>query len=88
MARSEQEAKVGAIIQQVCQRYLNVQVETVGVFPYDAAIERWVSRMDPESFVQGSTEGALAAAYQLAYRMLRSHTQPSAKPADVLTPAA
>jgi hypothetical protein len=71
MARTDEDAKVGAIVQQVCERYLGFTPTLFGTVPCDADVERWASRMDPTVFAQSQSEGALAATYQVAYRMLQ-----------------
>lgn len=70
MVRHPKEQKVGDLIGEVCQRFLGVQVETLGVVPYDPSIEKWALTMDSESLGRGSAGGAFHAIYEIAYGLL------------------
>ena len=70
MARNPKEESFGQVIGEVCRRYLEIDMHTLGSVPYDPTIERWAMRMEHGSFGHEGTDGALRATYDIAYEIL------------------
>jgi flagellar biosynthesis protein FlhG len=71
MVRHAREDRMGEVLKEVCRRYLGIEVEPLGVVPYDPSFERWAARMDFGAFGRERSEGALGALYQVAYAMVK-----------------
>ena len=70
MARNPKEESFGQVIGEVCRRYLEIDMHTLGSIPYDPTIERWAMRMEHGSFGHEGRDGALRATYGIAYEIL------------------
>jgi flagellar biosynthesis protein FlhG len=70
MTRRPQDARAGQVIKDVCQRFLQVRANCLGAIPYDPTLDRWAQRMERGTFGQEGSDGALRAAYEIAYQML------------------
>ncbi len=75
MTRSPKEEGFGRVISEVCQRYLEIGVASLGSVPFDPTVERWASRMDLGTFGQEGSQGALRATYEIAYGILTESEQ-------------
>ena len=66
MVRAPHEEQTAQVVQGVCKRYLGIDADLLGVVPFDQAIQRWVSTIDPGCFMQAGLEGARRATHDIA----------------------
>lgn len=66
MVRGPHEEQTAQVVQGVCKRYLGIDVAALGSVPFDPALQRWASTMDPGCFAHGGVDGARQAIHHIA----------------------
>jgi flagellar biosynthesis protein FlhG len=70
MVHSAHEEQTAQVVQGVCKRYLGIDMNVLGSVPFDPAVQRWASNMDPNQFMQAGLDGARRATHDIAMRLV------------------
>jgi len=71
MVRHPRDAKVGDAVKHVAQNFLGLDIDVMGIVPYDPSLERWAAMMERNSLGKHAGNGeALKAIYGIAYKMV------------------